>query len=158
MRASSPSLPTWLWTAGPWSGWNKSSIDRGCVPCIVTLHPIPPSYGQTPPRTQPSIRRKGVGAKILRECERVVSGWGFKELWLVVDEKNKPARALYERCGYELMGREPRGVKVVPTEWQLREVPVTNLCMRKDLSKAGAGLGGGALIGGLFGGLFGAGR
>ena len=86
----------------------------------------------------------------------MVQGWGFKELWLVVDEKNKPARALYERCGYELMGREPRGVKVVPTEWQLREVPVTNLCMRKDLSKASAGGSGG--LEALFGGLFGGGR
>lgn len=83
----------------------------------------------------------------------MAKGWGFQELWLVVDEKNKPARALYERSGFELMGREPRGVKVVPTEWQLREVPVTNLCMCKDLTKAGAGGGGG--LGALFGGLFG---
>jgi hypothetical protein len=83
-----------------------------------------------------------------------VKGWGFDELWLVVDEKNKPARALYERSGYELMGRDPRGLKVVPTEWQLREMPVTNLCMRKKLSAKGVGSGGealGVLLRGLFG-------
>jgi len=80
----------------------------------------------------------------------------LQELWLVVDEKNKAARGLYEKNGYELIARDPRGMKVVPTEWQLKEVLVTNLCMRKDLRKGGrGGGGGGARLGGFLGGLFG---
>ena len=100
-----------------------------------------------------TLRRKGVGKKILGECERVAKGWGFQELWLVVDEKNKPARGLYEKNGYELMARDPRGFKVVPTQWQLKELPVTNLCMRKDLQRAKGGAANGPLnfLGGLFG-------
>ncbi len=71
----------------------------------------------------------------------------------MVDEKNKAARGLYEKNGYELIARDPRGMKVIPTEWQLKEVPVTNLCMCKDLKKGGKGGGGG--LGGILGGLFG---
>jgi len=84
----------------------------------------------------------------------------LQELWLVVDEKNKAARGLYEKNGYELIARDPRGMKVIPTEWQLKEVPVTNLCMRKDLRKGGrgGGGGGGGGLGGFLGGLFGGGR
>lgn len=101
-----------------------------------------------------ALRRKGIGRKVLGECERLVNGWGFPELWLVVDEKNKNARQLYEKAGYELMSRDPRGLKVVPTEWQLKEVPVTNLNMRKDLKKGtgGGGLNPFSFLGGLFGG------
>lgn len=81
------------------------------------------------------------------------TGWGFEELWLVVDEKNKPARTLYEKAGFELMGRDPRGRKVVPTEWQLREEACTNLCMRKSVAAGAAGGGGlGAFLSRLFGG------
>lgn len=67
------------------------------------------------------LRRKGIGKKILAECEKIVKGWGFQELWLVVDEKNKAARGLYEKNGYELVARDPRGMKVIPTEWQLKD-------------------------------------
>jgi hypothetical protein len=40
----------------------------------------------------------------------------------VVDERNKPAKQLYEKLGYEVITRDPKGSKVVPSEWQLREV------------------------------------
>lgn len=80
------------------------------------------------------------------------AGWGFNELWLVVDEKNKPARTLYEKAGFELMGRDPRGRKVVPTEWQLREEACTNLCMRKSVAAGPESGGLGAFLSRLFGG------
>lgn len=70
----------------------------------------------------------------------------------MVDEKNKPARTLYEKAGFELMGRDPRGVKVVPTDWQLREEACTNLCMCKSVAAGADGGGLGAFFGKLFGG------
>lgn len=68
----------------------------------------------------------------------MVAGWGQPELYLVVDEKNTAARRLYETQAYETLYKDPRGTKVVPTEWQLRELPVTNLCMRKAVKKPAA--------------------
>ena len=55
----------------------------------------------------------------------------------MVDEKNLPAKTLYEKMGFELLSRDPRGSKVVPSEWQLKEEPVTNLCMRKNITSTG---------------------
>lgn len=125
-----------------------------------------------------SIRRKGIGAKILVECEKVAKGkegslsalwlgwmltscvkppsrltywwigWGYDELWLVVDQNNKPAKTLYEKVGFEIVTKDPKGTKVVPTEWQLRELPVTNLCMRKTIKVSAQPF---SFLGGLFG-------
>ena len=33
---------------------------------------------------------------------------GFKEVWLEVHEKNLPARALYQKLGFQEIGRRPR--------------------------------------------------
>jgi ribosomal protein S18 acetylase RimI-like enzyme len=64
----------------------------------------------------PSARRKGIGKNLLAECESVIAGWGFESAWLLVDESNIPAKRLYENAGFEILYRDPKGVKIVPSE------------------------------------------
>jgi ribosomal protein S18 acetylase RimI-like enzyme len=47
-------------------------------------------------------RCRGIARKLLSTCERVVSNWGFQEIYLHVLETNDPARRLYLRAGYRL--------------------------------------------------------
>lgn len=45
-------------------------------------------------------RCRGIGKKLLATCERVVTGWGFQDLYLHVLETNNSARQLYLKTGY----------------------------------------------------------
>jgi len=59
---------------------------------------------------------------------------------LLVDEKNLPARRLYEKLGYETVFKDTQGTKIVLTEWQIRDMPTTNLAMKKQVTAAGPSL------------------
>ncbi|NET51111.1 MAG: GNAT family N-acetyltransferase [Merismopedia sp. SIO2A8] len=49
---------------------------------------------------QSDYRHQGIACKLLRECDRVASQWGFKSICLHVGENNTAARQLYEQVGY----------------------------------------------------------
>ncbi|KAI7842964.1 hypothetical protein COHA_003469 [Chlorella ohadii] len=76
---------------------------------------LPPPFPTTKPRrtyvsniaTLPQHRRKGVATALLRQCERQARLWRRDSLWLHVEMDNAPARQLYERLGYEEVGRDP---------------------------------------------------
>jgi ribosomal protein S18 acetylase RimI-like enzyme len=56
-------------------------------------------------QVDPSHRRRGLGRRLLAEFERRATADGDVLALLGVHERN-PARALYERAGYEPTGRE----------------------------------------------------
>ncbi len=61
----------------------------------------------------------------------------FKEMMLLVDESNIKAKRLYERLGYKIVGKDTKAKRLKPGKWQLQEIPVTNLCMKKPIGAGG---------------------
>ena len=46
-------------------------------------------------------RGRGIGTKLIRECEKRAKAKGFSRIWLAVNPEDNPrARQLYERLGY----------------------------------------------------------
>jgi ribosomal-protein-alanine N-acetyltransferase len=56
----------------------------------------------------PYLRRKGIGSGLLHAAEEASKANGSVEMYLEVDARNTPARALYARCGYREVGRRPK--------------------------------------------------
>lgn len=52
----------------------------------------------------PDVRRKGVAVAMLSELERYARENGISVMYLEVRKNNSPARALYEKLGYECVG------------------------------------------------------
>jgi len=52
----------------------------------------------------PEFRKRGVGKKLLNECEMMLRSKGVKKLGLEVDTNNEPAMSLYTSRGYLLRG------------------------------------------------------
>ena len=61
----------------------------------------------------------------------------FKDMILLVDESNIKAKRLYERLGYKVVGKDTKAKRLKPGKWQLQEIPVTNLCMKKPIGVGG---------------------
>jgi ribosomal-protein-alanine N-acetyltransferase len=60
---------------------------------IITLN-VPPKY-----------RRKGVGSKMLKEIEEILKQKGITECKLEVREDNSAALKLYQKSGYQKIGK-----------------------------------------------------
>lgn len=52
-----------------------------------------------------SARRQGVGSKLVRALKAAAQKQGVTRIFLEVRESNSAARALYEKCGFEIGGR-----------------------------------------------------
>ena len=57
---------------------------------------------------RPAARRKGLGARLLRNATVRAAAIGVTRMFLEVAEDNVPARALYGALGFEAAGRRPR--------------------------------------------------
>lgn len=57
---------------------------------------------------RPAARRKGLGARLLRDATVRAAAIGATRVFLEVAEDNAPARALYGALGFEAAGRRPR--------------------------------------------------
>ena len=79
-----------------------------------------------------AVAQKHRGHGLARDLQRTqnghLSGHGLKTVFLEVEENNRPARALYERAGFRVVGRRDRYYKDAGGE-QLNAV-----VMRRDLS------------------------
>lgn len=53
-------------------------------------------------------RGRGYSRDLLRTHLGHLAGFGFKTVFLEVEENNRPARALYERAGFRVVGRRER--------------------------------------------------
>jgi [ribosomal protein S18]-alanine N-acetyltransferase len=56
----------------------------------------------------PQEQRRGLGFQLLKECLRIAHGSGALHMYLEVRESNRPARFLYEKCGFLEAGRRKR--------------------------------------------------
>ena len=52
-----------------------------------------------------AVRRKGIGSKLVAALLQEARNLGAARIFLEVRESNTPARALYEKCGFEINGR-----------------------------------------------------
>lgn len=57
-----------------------------------------------------SVRRQGVGRRLMAECEDEVRGWGAEHefIWLEVSVDNEPAISFYRSLGYEEVRASPQ--------------------------------------------------
>jgi ribosomal-protein-alanine N-acetyltransferase len=51
------------------------------------------------------LQRSGIGSGLIHALTDSVSGWSVTRIFLEVRESNAAARALYEKCGFQLHGR-----------------------------------------------------
>jgi ribosomal-protein-alanine N-acetyltransferase len=56
-------------------------------------------------------RGRGLSHELLRIHLGYLAGYGLKTVFLEVEENNRPARALYERAGFQTVGRRERYYK-----------------------------------------------
>lgn len=66
--------------------------------------------------TEPVLRGKGIGKKIVNYCIDYAKSHGFKAIRLDVVPDNLPARRLYEKCGFKYTGDVDleRGIDEIP--------------------------------------------
>lgn len=55
----------------------------------------------------PSQRGRGLGKRLMAECEARLAALGMRRVLLEVNVENAPAIALYESCGYSRLRRLP---------------------------------------------------
>lgn len=80
----------------------------------------------------PAHRRSGYGRRLLDYTERHAAGLGAAVMFLEVAETNRPALGLYDRCGYEPVGRRAG-------YYRDRGDPVDALVLRKRLAEVADG-------------------
>jgi ribosomal-protein-alanine N-acetyltransferase len=85
--------------------------------------------------THPAARRRGIARRLIDAALAAAQAWTTPSLWLEVREGNSAARALYERCGFVVVGRRP-GYYPPLVEGQPREAAVL---MRRDVPATAAG-------------------
>jgi ribosomal-protein-alanine N-acetyltransferase len=75
-----------------------------------------------------SHRGRGLSHNLLLTHLGHLAGRGIRRLFLEVEENNQPARRLYERAGFSVVGRRERYYRQGGGE------PLNALLMRRDLS------------------------
>ena len=75
-----------------------------------------------------SYRGRGLSGKLLLTHLGHLAGRGVRTVFLEVEENNQPARRLYERAGFAVVGRRERYYRQSGGE------PLNALLMRRDLS------------------------
>ena len=83
-----------------------------------------------------TFRRKGVAVKLVKRVEEIVGpkGWGYGELWLLVETANSRALRLYKKLGYKVVWEDDSARSLVPmANGGLASRPTTVKVMRKTL-------------------------
>jgi ribosomal-protein-alanine N-acetyltransferase len=73
-------------------------------------------------------RGRGLSGNLLMKHLGHLAGRGVRTVFLEVEENNQPARRLYERAGFAVVGRRERYYRQVGGE------PLNAILMRRDLS------------------------
>jgi ribosomal-protein-alanine N-acetyltransferase len=76
---------------------------------------------------EPGYRGKGLSRNFLLTHLGHLAGHGIRSIFLEVEENNRPARRLYERAGFTIVGRRER-------YYQHDGEQLNALLMRRDLS------------------------
>ncbi|KAJ8907889.1 hypothetical protein NDN08_007992 [Rhodosorus marinus] len=101
-----------------------------------SLHPVLSNLA-----VSPNARGLGLGKRLCEACEEEVRTWNeglFKDIWLIVEDANGPAKKLYEeKLGYSLLWRDEDAysVRILSSGMaiQVISVPGTQLLFCKDL-------------------------
>ena len=85
------------------------------------------------------FRRRGIAEELVKQVEKISRiQWGYNECYLYVEERNIPAIRLYQKLGYRKLWVDKTATTLVPTEsGDLKNVPTTIVCMRKQLKGGG---------------------
>ena len=92
-----------------------AAIEEGRVVGYVGVISAPPEGEITNVATHPDFRRRGVGEGILEALKREAGDRGIESLYLEVRRSNSPARGLYEKIGFAVIG-ERKGFYKNPKE------------------------------------------
>jgi ribosomal protein S18 acetylase RimI-like enzyme len=88
-----------------------------------------------------SYRRRGLAEDLVRAVEEQCRvQWGYDEVYLYVEERNRGAVRLYQKMGYKSTWKDSEATTLLPSrEGGLHEASTTLVCMRKQL-RGGRGL------------------
>lgn len=80
--------------------WEEEKVDG-----YIGLYAVSGEGSITNVAVHPEKRGQGIGEKLVREAIRVGRELNLEYITLEVRESNVPARRLYEKCGFEEMGK-----------------------------------------------------
>jgi len=94
---------------GVWNGSDNYVYDDGIIKAFLTIGPCrdedkPGAFELGGIYVDPCLQGKGIGTALALHCEEVATRRCYTEIVLWTFEKNKAARAFYERQGYKLDG------------------------------------------------------
>ena len=83
------------------------------------------------------FRRRGIAEDLVKEVEEIArKQWGYDEVYLYVEERNKAAVRLYQKLGYRKIWTDNTARTMVPTtlgRWE--SAPTLLVCMKKKLNR-----------------------
>ena len=85
-------------------GWKAEDRVQGYICYWITMREIQVLNVAV----HPDWRRRGVGRRLLQQAVRSGITHGAEDLWLEVRTSNRAARNLYEKLGFQAVGRRPR--------------------------------------------------
>lgn len=82
------------------------------------------------------FRRRGIAEVMVKDIESMVRlQWGYDDVYLYVEQRNKPAIRLYQKLGYKKYWTDNTAKTLVPTtNGSMQNEPTTLVCMRKRLN------------------------
>lgn len=91
----------------PLSLWLIAEVD-GAVAGYVGSQTVLDSADMMNLAVSPSFRRQGIGERLVNCLTEALKEKGVKTLLLEVRISNKPAKELYQKLGFEMVGKRPR--------------------------------------------------
>ena len=97
------------WSAADFADLKKSGCDIvASQNGFIVYRVITPEAELITIGVHPDARRGGIAATMIELMVRDLAARGVKKVFLEVAENNHPARALYERHGFTVVGRRPK--------------------------------------------------
>lgn len=97
------------WSAGDFADLKKSGCDiMASQNGFIVYRAITPEAELITIGVHPDARRGGIAATMIELMVRDLAARGVKRVFLEVAENNRPARALYEKHGFTVVGRRPK--------------------------------------------------
>ncbi len=91
----------------PLSLWLIAEVD-GVVAGYVGSQTVLDSADMMNLAVSPSFRRQGIGERLVNCLTEALNEKGVKTLLLEVRISNEPAKELYQKLGFEMVGKRPR--------------------------------------------------
>jgi len=79
------------------------------------------------------FRRRGIAEELVEGAEKFVrKEWGYDEVYLYVEKRNRAAIRLYQKLGYRRVWEDDSASTLLPmTTGSMKTVPTTLVCMHK---------------------------